>query len=71
MEQNITLIKTVFPFHHLVLQLASHHDSKVWQYDKTYKDVDERTGKFTITKAWTESEGLVWVKDKGSCCPGC
>ena len=34
------------------------------QYDKTYKDVDERTGKFTITKAWTESEGLVWFNDK-------
>lgn len=34
------------------------------QYDKTYKDVDERTGKFTITKAWIESEGVVWFKDK-------
>lgn len=34
------------------------------QYDKTYKDVDERTGEFTITKAWSESEGLVWFRDK-------
>ena len=34
------------------------------QYDKTYKDVDERTGEFTVTKAWIESEGLVWFKDK-------
>ena len=34
------------------------------QYDKTYKDVDERTGKFTVTKAWIESEGVVWFKDK-------
>jgi hypothetical protein len=34
------------------------------QYDKTYKDVEERTGTFTITKAWSESEGLVWFKNK-------
>jgi len=34
------------------------------QYDKTYKDEDERTGEFTITKAWIESEGLVWFTDK-------
>ena len=34
------------------------------QYDKTYKDTDERTGKLTITKAWSESERLVWFRDK-------
>ena len=34
------------------------------QYDKTYEDVDERTGEFTVTKAWSESQGLVWFKDK-------
>ena len=26
-----------------------------WQYDKTYEDVNERTGEFTIIKAWSES----------------
>ena len=34
------------------------------QYDKTYKEENERTGEFTITKAWVESEGVVWFKDK-------
>ena len=34
------------------------------EVDKTYKDEDERTGEFTITKAWIESEGLVWFTDK-------
>ena len=34
------------------------------QYDKTYEDVNERTGEFTITKAWSESGELVWFKDK-------
>jgi len=33
------------------------------QYDKTYEDAEERTGEFTISKAWTESEGLVWFKN--------
>ncbi|UCF97571.1 MAG: hypothetical protein JSV89_20715 [Spirochaetaceae bacterium] len=33
------------------------------QYDKTYEDTGERTGRFTITKAWTESEGWVWFTD--------
>ena len=39
-------------------------DGKFRQYDKTYKDVDERTGNFTVTKAWIESEGVVWFRDK-------
>ena len=34
------------------------------QYDKTYQDVDERTGEFTVTKVWSDSEGLVWFRDK-------
>ena len=34
------------------------------QYDKTYEDVNERTGEFTISKAWIESEGVVWFRDK-------
>ena len=33
------------------------------QYDKTYEDVGERTGRFTITKAWTQSEGWIWFED--------
>ena len=33
------------------------------QYDKTYEDVGERTGVFTIVKAWTESEGWIWFRD--------
>ena len=39
-------------------------DGNFRQYDKTYKDEDERTGEFTITKAWVESEGVVWFRDK-------
>ena len=34
------------------------------QYDKTYEDMNERSGKFTISKAWSESEGLIWFRDK-------
>lgn len=33
------------------------------QYDKTYEEVGERTGLFTIVKAWTESEGWIWFRD--------
>jgi hypothetical protein len=39
-------------------------DGNFRQYDKSYKEENERTGEFTITKAWVESEGVVWFRDK-------
>jgi hypothetical protein len=33
-------------------------------YDKTYDESGKRTGKITITKAWTETEGWLWFKDE-------
>ena len=39
-------------------------DGHFRQYDKTYENVSERTGEFTISKAWVESEGVVWFRDK-------
>lgn len=33
-------------------------------HDKTYTESVKRTGKITIIKAWTDTEGLLWFEDK-------
>lgn len=33
-------------------------------HEKTYVESVKRTGKITIIKAWTDTEGLLWLKDK-------
>lgn len=38
-------------------------DGALAVYNKTYDETAEKSGKITITKAWTETEGWLWFKD--------
>jgi hypothetical protein len=33
-------------------------------FNQTYDKTAQKTGKITITKAWTEAEGWLWFKDE-------
>jgi len=38
-------------------------DGNLTFYNQTFDKTAEKTGKITITKAWTETEGWLWFKD--------